>query len=216
MKRFSDKYFGWLKDKDQSWSHFIVEILFLIALVLFVRFYVFQFFRVSGPSMCPTLNQFEAGCKYDKGEFIFVNEFIYNFIHGPEQGDIVVFSPPNDGKKKYIKRIMAIPGETIRVEEGIVYRKDDQGNSEKLEEVYLSDKNRGNTYASLEEFEVPDGHYLLFGDNRNQSLDSRRCFSNNGCNQHNTPFVKKSEIIGKAQYVVFPFTRARKLFHESQ
>jgi len=64
-----------LKDKDQTWGSFSLEMIILVIFILFIRTYVFQLFRVSGPSMCPTLNQLEDGCEYGSGEFIFVNEF---------------------------------------------------------------------------------------------------------------------------------------------
>lgn len=200
-----------IKDKDQSWKSFFTEIFFLIGMVLFIRFYVFQFFRVSGPSMCPTLNHIEGKCFYGKGEFIFVNEFVYHFIADPKPGEIVIFTPPGETKKKYIKRIIAGPGETVHVINGEVYREDEKGLKQKLQEKYLSEKNKGRTYADKETFVVPDNHYLLFGDNRNESLDARKCFSNRGCNTKNTAFVHKKEILGKAEFTVFPFESVRKL-----
>lgn len=212
MKEFADKNLGWLKDKDQTWNGFFIEILFLIGMVLFIRFYVFQFFRVSGPSMCPTLNQFDTKCEYGKGEFIFVNEFVYRFLEDPNPGEIVVFNPPFEEEKKYIKRVIGVPGDKIIIENGIVY-KDIDGERLKLEEPYLSEKNSGNTSTDKNEFIVPEDHYLLFGDNRTQSLDSRRCFSNKGCRGRYTPFVHKNEIIGRAESVVFPFNRFRKMDH---
>jgi len=190
-----------LKEKDQSWPSFFLEMAIIIAVVLFIRFYIFQFFRVHGVSMCPTLNYVEDRCRDGKGEFIFVNEFLYHFKKDPDQGEIVVFRPPN-GKKHYIKRVIGVPGDKVEVRHGKVYR-----NDVLLSEPYLSPKNQGRTTAQMEIFEVPEGHYLLFGDNRQKSLDSRYCFG--ACNGASTPFVPKKNIKGKSEFVVWPPSRMR-------
>jgi len=204
-----------LKDKDQTWGSFILEMAILIVFIFFIRTYVFQLFRVSGPSMCPTLNQMEDGCQYGNGEFIFVNEFVYNFLHDPERGEIVVFKEAGLGKN-LIKRIMGVPGDKVEVIDGKVYRTNANSRLStslkvneriELEEPYLSAKNQGMTRASKEEFIVPEGKYLLFGDNRLESLDSRLCFSH-GCNENNTAFVDLDTIKGRAEFTLWPTQRS--------
>ena len=200
-----------IKDEDQSWFEFVVEIVVLIALVLFIRFYIFQLFRVSGPSMCPTLNVLNDECFNDKGEFIFVNEFLYHFMRPPERGEIVVFKAP--GKDvSYIKRVIGMPGDTVEIRAGKVYLSNDQVEDLELDESYLSARNQGRTRARrMTVFEVPEGQYLLIGDNRAHSLDARHCFSTAGCNEDNTPYVPKRLIRGRAEFVLWPTWKMRKL-----
>jgi signal peptidase I len=205
-------FISWIKTEDQSWKSFFLELILLLALVLFIRFYIFQFFRVSGPSMCPTLNQFDENCYHGKGEFIFVNEFLYSFKRAPKRGEIVVFRPPTS-KKNYIKRVIGVPGDIVEVIDGKVYLTGDDYEQTELPESYLSEKNKGRTFASLEKFIVPDEEYLLFGDNRLESLDSRRCFERD-CNNSNSPFVSVKKIRGRAEFVVWPITKTRRMFHD--
>ncbi len=207
-----------IKDENQSWGEFFFEIVVLLLVVLFLRFYVFQFFRVSGPSMCPTLNYLNGECQYDKGEFIFVNEFLYNFVRSPQRGEIVVFHPP-EKKVFYIKRVLGIVGDTIEIKNGRVYVSNEEEGIEKfeLEEPYLSPSNKDRTFSSRKKFVVPEGYYFLSGDNRGESLDSRRCFSGAGCDGKNTPFVPQKNIKGRAEFVVWPFwggKGARKMTNE--
>lgn len=208
-------YLKMIKDKNQSWGAFLIETLLLIALVLFVRFYIFQFFRVSGPSMCPTLNVLNGECQYDKGEFIFVNEVLYNFIRDPKLGEIVVFNPPAKDDY-YIKRIIGTPGDTVTIEEGKVSLTP-AGSNQKIElpESYLSAMNQGQTNTfGLDEFVVPDDHFLLFGDNRAKSFDGRHCYNPSGCDGKHTPFIHKDDIQGRAQFIVWPLTKIRGLENE--
>ncbi len=203
---------SWIKTDDQSWKSFFLELILLLGLVLFIRFYIFQFFRVSGPSMCPTLNQFDMNCYHGKGEFIFVNEFLYSFKRTPHRGEIVVFRPPTT-KKNYIKRVIGIPGDVVEVVDGKVYLTGDEYERTELPESYLSEKNQGRTFAALEKFIVPEGKYLLFGDNRLESLDARRCFEFD-CTDSNTPFVSENKIRGRAEFVIWPVTKFRTLTHD--
>jgi len=203
---------SWLKSDDQSWGSFLLELILLLGLVLFIRFYVFQFFRVSGPSMCPTLNQFDENCYHGSGEFIFVNEFLYSFMSEPSRGEIVVFRPPTTDKN-YIKRVIGVPGDVVEVVDGKVYLTGDEYERTELPESYLSEKNKGRTFAALEKFIVPEDSYLLFGDNRLESLDARRCFEFD-CSDSSSPFVVTKKIRGRAEFVIWPVTKVRSLSHD--
>jgi len=196
------------KAPEQSWLSFVIEMAVLISIVLFIRFYIFQFFQVSGPSMCPTLNQLNGECKSGKAEFVFVNQFTYNFIHPPKRGEVVVFRPPNDKKDYYIKRVIGVPGDVVEVRNGKVYLSNDQVKDLEVDESYLSARNQGRTQSSLDRFEVPTGQYLLFGDNRDKSLDSRMCYAAT-CTSSNTPYVNADLIKGKAEFVIWPFWTTR-------
>lgn len=203
---------SWIKNDDQSWASFFLELALLIALVLFIRTYVFQFFRVSGPSMCPTLNTFDGECHYGNGEFIFVNEFLYSFLDDPKRGEIVVFQPPTTDKN-YIKRVIGIEGDIVEVIDGKVYLTMPDQERTELPEEYLSEKNRGRTYSAFEKVTVPEGSYLLFGDNRLESLDARRCFEFD-CTDENSPFVTKKHIRGRAEFALWPIEKMRWMKHE--
>ncbi len=200
-----------LKDENQTWGSFFLEMALLIGIVLFVRYYVFQLFRVSGPSMCPTLNMIDGSCYRSKGEFIFVNEFLYHLLRqDPKRGEIVVFKAPNKDVS-YIKRVIGIPGDTVEVIDGKVILTS-EGEKTILDEAYLSEQNKGLTRTrGRNTFEVPEGHYLLFGDNRLQSLDARQCFASMGCTADNTPFVTRNRIRGRAEAVIWPPSLVRKL-----
>lgn len=202
-----------IKEEKQSWKSFFIELSILIAIVLFVRFYIFQIFRVSGPSMCPTLNWINNKCERGKGEFIFVNELSYHF-KAPERGDIIIFKPP-EGKVYFVKRIMGIPGDTIEIKKGKVYLSNSDVSDFLLPESFLSQTNKDRTATfGIDTFEVPENQYLVFGDNRAQSADSRQCFSSARCNDDNSPYLPRGNIRGKAEFVIWPFWKLRWIENE--
>ena len=209
MPNFFKSIVGSFKNPEQTWLSFVVEMVILISIVLFIRFYVFQFFQVSGPSMCPTLNELNAECKNGKGEFVFVNQATYKFIRPPAVGEVVVFRPPSDTKDYYIKRVMGVPGDVIKVYDGKVYKVNDEGQDVEIEEPYLSARNQGRTQTDQEIFTVPEGKYVLFGDNRDRSLDSRRCYGATCSSLGATPYVPAESIKGKAEFVIWPFWTMR-------
>jgi len=110
---------------------------------------------------------------------VFVFKMAYLFSE-PERGDIVVFEAPDKPDEDYIKRIIGLPGETIEGIDGVVYI-----NGEPLEESYLKEPMLG----SFGPFVVPEGHYFMMGDNRNESYDSR---------EWKNKYVARDKIKGKA------------------
>ncbi|MCK5461045.1 signal peptidase I [Candidatus Gracilibacteria bacterium] len=202
-----------IKEENQSWKSFFIELSLLIAVVLFVRFYIFQIFRISGPSMCPTLNWINNECENGKGEFVFVNELFYHF-QPPNRGDIIIFKPPG-GKVYFIKRIMGIPGDKIEIKNGKVYLSNTEVSNFLLPESFLSGTNKSRTAVfGIDTFEVPEDHYLVFGDNRAKSSDSRQCFSSLKCNDENSPYLPRENIRGKAEFIIWPFWRFRWIENE--
>lgn len=155
----------------------------LIALVL--NTYVIQGMRVPTGSMIPTIQI---------GDRIMVEKMM-KFTH-LKFGDVVVFHPPLAGRKKelFVKRLIGLPGDTIQVKNGFLYR-----NGEKVVEPYIAEKM---TY-SYGPKTVPPGDYFFLGDNRNVSEDSHLW--------PNTPYVKKDKIVGKALFVYFPLSQIGKL-----
>lgn len=115
----------------------------------------------------------------------------------PERGDIIIFKFPDDESQKFIKRIIGLPGELVQITDGKIYI---DGSEEPLEEDYL--KEEWVVSTGPYEFVVPEGCYFVMGDNRNNSKDSR---------YWEQPFVTEDEIIGKAEFIYFPFNRFTKL-----
>jgi signal peptidase I len=160
----------------------------LIAASIFLVIYIFLMrpFEVSGDSMYPT---------YENGEYILTNLISLRFSE-PQKGDVIVFASPVDDKD-YIKRIIASPGDTVRVEENKVYV-----NGELLDEsTYLSSTVRtpsGHELTEGKTVTVPEGSYIVMGDNRPHSSDSREW-----------GFLKKEDIVGKSFFVYWPLDKAR-------
>src|SRR5690606_26441017 len=110
-----------------------------------------------------------------------INKLAYHIGH-PERGDIVVFRPPNEERKYYVKRVIGMPGDEVIIRDGDVYlREGGVGEEVRLEEHYLDERNAGKTYrhppgsgdVTEIRFTVPAERYFLMGDNRQGSLDSR-------------------------------------------
>lgn len=183
-----------------------LNIVIIVAIVAIIRTFVVSPFQIEGNSMTQTL---------ENKEYIVINKFRYLFS-APNRGDIVVFRPPSDISKYYVKRVIGLPGDTMVVRDGYVYRRTADKGDVKLQEDYLSDSNNGKTFrfssaggvsggdTSEEVFTVPEGHYLLFGDNRQFSLDSRS-FPYLGT--HQTAFVPQSNIKGSVWFVALPITK---------
>jgi len=155
----------------------------VVAIILYLLLTRFVFFsaQVPTPSMYPTIQD---------NDKMFVAR-----IYNPEnlkRGDIVVFYFKEKGEK-LVKRLIGLPGDKVEVKlDGSVYV-----NGEKLDELYV--KNPGGIGGN---YEVPSSSYFFLGDNRDNSLDSRY-WSN--------PYIPSSDILGKAQFVYFPFSRFGKL-----
>jgi signal peptidase I len=146
----------------------IVETLLLAALIFFLVRLVVLNFRVDGESMIPNL---------ENEQMLLVNRNAYQFydIGGtryypfdpPERGDVVVFDPPEESEKPYIKRIIGLPGERITFGDGHVFV-----DGVMLEEDYILDKTRCGQRNYCDEVVPPDQVFVL-GDHRSNSTDSR-------------------------------------------
>ncbi len=142
------------------WEWFKVIVVALI-ISLPIRYFIAEPFIVNGASMDPT---------FSTGQFLIVDRLTYRF-EKPERGDVIVFEYPNNPDIYYIKRIIALPGETIKVVSGKVTI----FNKENLDGFSLDESYVSTTHASTENFEktLPENHYFVMGDNRSQSSDSR-------------------------------------------
>ena len=159
---------GW-----RSWSR---DILVSVAISLFIILFLYQPVRVEGTSMLPRLQDQDR---------LFINKFAYRFesIH---RGDVVVFLYPGDHTKSYIKRVIALPGDTVRIDHGDVYV-----NYRPIREPYVP--NRFRDERSEPERIIPAGDFWVMGDHRNISSDSRDFGP-----------VPRALIYGKAAFVYWP------------
>ncbi|MBD3270266.1 signal peptidase I [Candidatus Peregrinibacteria bacterium] len=198
----------------------IINLIVIVALVLFIRTFLISPFQVFGVSMCNTFNYHNERCIDSFGDYIIINKSAYLELPGytvgkPERGDVIVFHPPQNPNQFYIKRIIGLPEETIKLIDGDVYLiNEEHPTGIKLEEPYLSNENRGKTFAldEISEFDIPSGKYLVLGDNRTKSSDSRSCFKDSfgapGCdNAEITPYLSINNIEGKAAIVLWPNPR---------
>ena len=132
------------------------DLLVSLAISAFIIIFLYQPVKVEGTSMMPGLEDQER---------IFVNKFVYRW-EPISRGDIVVFRYPRDTSKSYIKRVIGVAGDRVRIENGQVYV-----NDEAIEEDYVPSE-----YAdarSYSELTVPPNSYFVLGDHRTMSNDSR-------------------------------------------
>jgi signal peptidase I len=164
----------------------------LIAVVLIV--FIYQPVKVEGTSMMPTLTDQER---------IFINKFTYKFRLGEiERGDTVVFWYPEDKTKSYIKRVIALPGDHVRIESGQVYV-----NGRPLAEDYVPNEYKDNVSwprsapgEPVHDRVVEPDRYFVLGDHRSSSSDSR-----------SWGYVPKDLIYGKAVFVYWPLEKMGRL-----
>ena len=142
------------------WDVFEV-IVFAVGIFFFIYLLVMRPHKIDGLSMMPN---------FPNNEYLLTERVTY-YLRNPERGDVVIFTPPVTNLDEYIKRIIAVPGETVMVKGGRVYI-----NGKLLNEPYIDDSaptQAGTFLAEGEEYKVPEGEYFVMGDNRPNSSDSR-------------------------------------------
>jgi signal peptidase I len=144
-KRIKPAISGWLRD-----------MLISLAVSAFFIIFLYQPVKVEGTSMMPTL---------DDQERVFINKFVYK-LEPIERGDVVVFRYPRDTAKSYIKRVVAVAGDRVKIEDGVVFV-----NGHRMSEPYVPDAYED--VRSYPETVVPAHCYFVLGDHRNLSNDSR-------------------------------------------
>jgi len=157
-----------------------ITILGAIAIVLAIKAYVVNPYRIPSSSMEPTLHCARpgSGCEARWSDRVLANRFIYHF-RDPKRGEIVVFKTPRaaevacnagdtgSGGETFVKRLIALPGDRWREQDGYIYL-----NGKKLSEPYVKPDRRDT--ETIPEKTVPQDQYLMLGDNRASSCDSRR------------------------------------------
>ena len=178
-------------------------------LALFLTTFVVRTFYIPSVSMVPTLQV---------GDVLLVDEMAYR-LTPPQEEDIAVFRPPVSSGEDYIKRIVGVPGDTIAIENGVIYR-----NGTALREPYENQPprydlaiRRYGIYVDGRALDphvadlppkrfweapnrIPDGYYFVLGDNRNYSDDS-----------HVWGFVQRARFVGRAFLILWPLRRLRAL-----
>src|SRR5699024_7568967 len=177
---------------EKLWVEWAKIFIIALALTVFVRTFLFASIVVDGSSMLLTL--------HDRDKMI-VNKFDYHF-KDPERFDIIVFHASED--RDFIERIIGLPGEHVEVRNRVLYI-----DGEKVPEPFLAENDERNMdsdvtiYENFTLEELPGGYqtildakYLVLGDNRNNSTDSRVI-----------GLISKSQIVGKTDIIIWPISR---------
>ena len=174
----------WLKIWQEQKENVKVIAIALFLSVL-IRILIAEPRYIPSDSMMPTLKV---------GDRLVIEKVSYNF-HPPVTGDIVVFEPPQqlqrygyDKNQAFIKRIIGLPGDIIKIKHGIV-----SINDQPLAENYIAEPPK---YALLTSVKIPKDKYFVMGDNRNNSNDS-----------HVWGFLPRKNIIGRAIFRFWPYDR---------
>jgi len=158
----------------------ILQIVVLALVIFFALHFLVQTFRIDGSSMMPNL---------ENGQFLLVNKISYRF-GDPQRGDVIIFHAPDEPETDRIKRVIALPGETIEIKsDGTVYiTLPGETVAHPLEEPYITSQ----TQRSFAPYPVPEGEYFVLGDNRANSWDSRGWGT-----------VPRENVVGKAWVIVW-------------
>lgn len=213
-------------DKEESFADTIKTIIYAVLIAIFIRTFMYEPFRIPSGSMYSTLHV---------GDFLFVSKYSYGYskhsfpfsiplFNGrvwadePSRGDVVVFKFPQDNKTDYIKRVIGLPGDKIKMLDGRLYINGNLVEREQTDDFVLRDK-YGNVERYRQYFEtlpgdikhkileisdnevndnipeliVPENSYFMMGDNRDRSDDSRV----------NVGFVPFENLIGRARFLFF-------------
>lgn len=172
---------GFFENLGSHMIDFIQTLVVFGAIFALIYLFVAQFHKVSGNSMVPT---------FQSGDYLITEKISYRFGN-PKQGDIVVLKNPRDESQDFIKRIIAVPSDTIKIEGGAVFI-----NGGEFNESYLPAGLQTRSGAFLQEgttVKADPNQYFVIGDNRNHSSDSREWGA-----------VTKKEIVGKALFRYWP------------
>lgn len=164
------------------WLDFTWEILKIViislAIIIPIRYFLIQPFFVKGASMEPN---------FLDGDYLIIDEISYRF-EAPQRGEVIIFRYPLEPSQFFIKRIIGLPNENVKVQDGKIFINGNELNESK----YLQDvETVGNV-----EVKLSDNEYFVLGDNRNASSDSRKWGE-----------VDKKLIIGRAWLRAWPFNR---------
>lgn len=178
------------EQEKNSWqdtaSDWLVSIIVAVALAFCIRTFLVEPYMVEGSSMYPTLVNHER---------LVVDKLSY-FVTDPQRGEIVVFRYPKDESRDFIKRVIAVGGDTIEMRNGRVLV-----NGNAMEEDYIwKEDPKGANRSDYRKAVVPRGHIFVLGDNRNNSEDSRFA---------DVDFVPHKLVKGRALLAFWPLDKFR-------
>ncbi len=157
MRREKRAFFNWRfvrQERRRSNYRALGLLLALVLLYLFLHRFVVGTGIVTDRSMLPTLPE---------GSYYLIHKYRYR-LAAPQRGDVVVFRGPDEPKELYVKRVIALPGDTLTIAQGQVFV-----NGQPLAEPY----SKGRTYPPMGPLQIQEGTYFVMGDNRQESYDSR-------------------------------------------
>ena len=163
-----------MKEKIKPLLPYII----IIVVVLFIKAFIVTPIKVNGESMYPTL---------EEGDIMILNKTAYYF-NKPKRFDIVVVDMPDE---YLIKRVIGLPGEQIEYKDNTLYV-----DGKKVKENFEHGKTDDFNIKKLGSDTVPEGYYLVMGDNRGNSLDSREL-----------GFMKEEQLLGRTNLIILPFDR---------
>tara|TARA_B110000008_G_scaffold33437_2_gene29657 strand:+ start:76 stop:837 length:762 start_codon:yes stop_codon:yes gene_type:complete len=208
--KIDNKILNWLIYQSKSF-------LPILLIVLFLRSFLAEPFRIPSGSMLPTLliGDYILVNKYQYGVRLPITKYKLVDISNPERGDVVVFRYPGNEKINFIKRVIGIPGDIVKYEDkdlyvnNIKYKKIEKKEHKYLNDFFreemkiFSESNKTKSYDILNDnmsptnddiFTVPEGKYFVMGDNRDHSSDSRYW-----------GFVPNENLVGKAFFIWMSF-----------
>ncbi len=169
---------------------FIWEITKIVVIALLIvipiRYFLFQPFFVKGQSMEPN---------FENGDYLLIDELSYH-LRSPERGEVIVFKYPQNLTQRYIKRIIGLPGETVKIDNNNIIIFNQQGGQILSETDYLSP---GIPTPGEIQITLGENDYFVLGDNRTASSDSRRWGA-----------VPREDIIGRVIIRAWPFAALAK------
>ena len=171
------------QERKPLWREYLETAVIALVAAVLLRIFVVSAYKVNSSSMADSLLE---------GDYIFVNKLAYEYGSEPKVGDIIVFKYPNNPAKQYIKRIVALPGQTVQIADKVLYV-----NGE-IAPIPTHSKHTDSRIIpgdlsfrdNFDEYIVPPDEYFVMGDNRDDSRDSRFW----GC-------VPRENILGKAVLV---------------
>lgn len=212
--------------KQEGLGETLLTVIYAVLIALVIRTFAFEPFNIPSGSMIPTLLV---------GDYLFVSKYSYGYSKhsfpmslapfsgrilesAPQRGDVVVFKTPADDKTDFIKRVIGLPGDTVRMQDGRLFINGQLVERERVDEytyrdtygsvlrqtLYNETLPGGMKHPILEdgdhsrfdntaEFKVPEGHFFMMGDNRDNSLDSRA----------DVGYVRAENLVGRAEFIFF-------------
>lgn len=185
-------------EKKSQFREWTESIIIALILAMLIRTFIVQAFKIPSGSMIPT---------FMVGDRIFVNKYIYgaripftNFslpaVRQPKRGDIIVFISPETPKKDFVKRLIAIGGQTVEIRDGKIYVDGIVADEPPIRSVYYY--NEGDYGAEGQVIDVPKDNYFVLGDNSSSSRDSRYW-----------GFVPKKNLLGRVALIYWPLHRMK-------